>query len=374
MAKASADEMWVLCPHCLVRGLIPRSAQGMQVRCRQCETVFVAEPEPPSREELEEEELQLAPLDLPPAAGTQTAWESPEAEYGMAPEEPVAHPMVGKMPPIPPAPPEKLPEYMIAPPVGAGLFWAFRSNTFTFPWHLSGMLQWIYASGGLMFALGLDLAAYLVAVNFALVEPMVLVAAVLLNLVCLSYLVASLYEITVNAAYNCDKLHDWPHAAWTERLIYLIRALYLGAIAAMLALGIAGISSVASDIFWPVFFGVIFLLFPFLMLSGLEADSYFWPVSKPMFRSLRVIWAGWLVFYVLSGLLLGGCAWLTNLLVEQLEFKAPLALGPLWAATVFIYGRLLGRLTWLILQHDDLVAEKKIQAPDLGDSLMQALP
>jgi hypothetical protein len=51
-----------------------------------------------------------------------------------------------------------------------------------------------------------------------------------------------------------------------------------------------------------------------------------------------------------------------------------LALGPLWAATVFIYGRLLGRLTWLILQHDDLVAEKKIQAPDLGDSLMQALP
>ena len=374
MAKASADEMWVVCPHCLVRGLIPRSARGMQVRCRQCEAVFVAEPEPASREELLEEELQLAPLDLPPAAGTQTAWESPEPDYGMAPEEPVAHPMVGKMPPIPPAPPEKLPEYMIAPPKDAGMLWAFGSNTFTFPWHLSGMLQWIYASGGLIFALGLDLVAYIAAMNLGLLEPMILVAAVIFNLVCLSYIVASLFEITVNAAYNCDKLQDWPHAAWTERVIYLFRGVYLVAIAAIPALMIAEFVNLATEVFWPVFSVVVFLLIPFLMLSALEADSYFWPVSWPIFRSLRVVWKGWLVFYVLSGLLLAGCVWLTDLAAEQLLFKMPLALGPLWAATVFIYGRLLGRLTWLILQRDDLVAEKKIQAPDLGDSLMRALP
>ena len=222
--------------------------------------------------------------------------------------------------------------------------------------------------------LGLDLVAYIVAINLGLMEPMILVAAVIFNLVCLSYVVASLFEITVNAAYNCDKLQDWPHAAWTERVIYLFRGMYFVAIAAIPALGIAELVNLATEVFWPVFSVVVFLLFPFLMLSALEADSYFWPVSRPIFRSLRVVWKGWLVFYVLSGLLLAGCAWLTNLAAEQLLFKMPLALGPLWAATVFIYGRLLGRLTWLILQRDDLVAEKKIQAPDFGDSLMRALP
>ena len=123
--------------------------------------------------------------------------------------------------------------------------------------------------------------------------------------------------------------------------------------------GIAKACSLAGDVFWLVLAAVELLLFPILLLAALEADSIFWPISRPIFESLVRVWYGWGVFYVLSGLLLAGCGLLTVQVFKYSELMTPLIAGPILAAAIFIYGRLLGRLTWLILNKTDPTRQRR---------------
>src|SRR5262249_10571588 len=93
--------------------------------------------------------------------------------------------------------------------------------------------------------------------------------------------------------------------------------------------------------------------------AGLEADSVFWPVSKPVFRSLKLVWHVWAVFYVVTALLGLGVGMATWTLFLWSTLQMPLIAGPMWAAAVFIYGRLLGRLAWFILQKSNTPEQKK---------------
>ena len=62
----------------------------------------------------------------------------------------------------------------------------------------------------------------------------------------------------------------------------------------------------------------------------------------------------WLAFYFFSALLLGAFSGIAYFTTASLGTVSGLVLGPLEAATIFIYGRLLGRLAWLILRNDEL--------------------
>ncbi len=131
----------------------------------------------------------------------------------------------------------------------------------------------------------------------------------------------------------------------------MLRLGYLAGLTALPAAGIALLASMADEsLLIPVLAVCEFLLFPILLLAVLESDSLIWPISAPIFSSLVRVARGWIVFYLISGLMLGGCAWITIIAFSRLGLLTPLAVGPLWAAAIFIYGRLLGRLTWLILR------------------------
>ena len=90
----------------------------------------------------------------------------------------------------------------------------------------------------------------------------------------------------------------------------------------------------------------MFLLFPFLLLSALEAGSPLTPFSLPILMSLRHHGRAWLAFYGQSIALFAAC-WLIGLVLwTVLPALALLPIGVVLASTLMIYFRLLGRLAW----------------------------
>jgi hypothetical protein len=88
------------------------------------------------------------------------------------------------------------------------------------------------------------------------------------------------------------------------------------------------------------------LVFPILLLSAMEADSFFVPYSPVVLATLRHYWHGWLAFYLIVGAMLGTWIFAFGALVREAPYAALILSGPILAAMLIIYGRLLGRLAW----------------------------
>jgi hypothetical protein len=94
---------------------------------------------------------------------------------------------------------------------------------------------------------------------------------------------------------------------------------------------------------------IAFLLYPIVLLSSLEANSPYSPLTLPILKSLKTVGWAWGVFYGLSfGLML---AWLPILVwtIDQsglTQFLTMFVIAPLAAGWWFLYARLLGRLAW----------------------------
>ena len=58
--------------------------------------------------------------------------------------------------------------------------------------------------------------------------------------------------------------------------------------------------------FWPVMFGTLFITYPIALMSALEANSVWVPLTKPVARSLLVAGESWLLFFLLAGGLSAG--------------------------------------------------------------------
>src|SRR5262249_1819733 len=88
------------------------------------------------------------------------------------------------------------------------------------------------------------------------------------------------------------------------------------------------------------------LFFPVLLLSAMEADSHFVPYSPPVLRTLATYWHGWLMFYLLScGTFAGGIV-AFNASFQAALYSTIFLSGPVLAAMMLVYARLLGRLAW----------------------------
>jgi hypothetical protein len=90
------------------------------------------------------------------------------------------------------------------------------------------------------------------------------------------------------------------------------------------------------------------VLFPILLLSALECESFFVPLSPRVWGTLGRFAGTWLAFYIVSTLLLA--AWLvpTSFAVQAAPYASVLLAAPALAAVMLIYARLLGRLAWRI--------------------------
>jgi hypothetical protein len=308
--------------------------------------------------------LTPEPVELPPASGVAHVMTHDEEEIQLAPAPPPPPPrIVASDVPRGSVQIETDRDDEIRPPKNASLYWALTNNVFEFPFRWCALTQWIFSSIGLaatgvslvlsvMGMISASMAGGLQAGVFALVGLLFLLFSV-------SYVTSCFVDIAVNAAHNIDKAHDWPNPDYRDRLMFLVRVVWVATLSGTAASGVTLICALAGEALYIVFFPVFGVLFPILLLAGLEADSLFWPVSKPIFQSVKVAWRAWLSFYLIAGAMWTACGLLTWVLAGTSPLLMPIVMGPIWAAAIFIYGRLLGRLAWFILHKVDLSDKKK---------------
>jgi hypothetical protein len=162
----------------------------------------------------------------------------------------------------------------------------------------------------------------------------------------LSYAAACFLPILIDTAAGNDRITSWFDPNWKE---WAVQFMYL--VCMMLTAGLFG--HVAGEIGeraggqYGIVLGVtVFLTFPIVVLSTQEANSPFIPLSLPILKSLVAFAGGWLLFYALSGLVVGAAAALIALEASVSPYFALLGSGPILATVFLIYPRLLGRLAW----------------------------
>jgi hypothetical protein len=366
MNETASTTVWLACPQCRWRHEFPADTAPVGSRCHQCgSAVVLSPPQVMAKTTLPAVGLTPELVELPPVSGVEQVMTPDPDEIQLSPVSvPLPPSILPSTIPRGSVSVETQRDDVVEPPPNATLYWAFTNNIFQFPFRLYALPQWIFSAIGLtataecllLSLMGLysqSMAGGLQAGIFALVGLLFLAFS-------LSYITSCFIDIAVNAAYNVDKAHDWPNPDYRERLLFFLGIVWVTTLAGTAASAVALIGSMlAGDIAYLIFFPTLGILFPIFLLAGLEADSLFWPASKAIYQSLKNAWRAWLCFYLISGALGAGCGLLTWALLGASPFLIPLVAGPVWAAAIFIYGRMLGRLAWFILQKADLPEEKQ---------------
>lgn len=238
-------------------------------------------------------------------------------------------------------------EAPIAPPR-----WAFFSSVFTFPWREGTVTRWGgmtigYLSVGLISTILLGGGGEGGAIGvmglgfFAL--PLLWI-----TIFTLGYSSDCCLCVLESTAYGHDKIDQWPEGGWREWFPKLLYLMWVGALPTVVCSGIGRLAQMGGLPYWPVMLGALFVLYPIVLLSALEANSVWVPLTLPIIKSLFVLWWAWLLVYVLSGAILTGLGALLLYGLPRREYETIIAFAPLLAASLLIYARLLGRLAWKI--------------------------
>jgi DNA-directed RNA polymerase subunit M/transcription elongation factor TFIIS len=321
----SADFFPMLCPKCQARLHPRRKHVGKRARCPDCDTVFtIAAPPPPT-----------AVKQAAPQRPYQVGEESERAE--------VEHNFLLVQSRLPPEPEPEVPR------------WWFVSGVLTFPWSGDAVGRWLILSllivpaevvGGLIVWIlggGMSQGTHAVA--------MFAVPMAWLTVWSGSYAAACFLAIVQDTGSGNDIVHNWPDGDWRDRLVPFV---YIGLHLVLASVAAAGLAS-------PLYFGmgqawlgmammaVVNFLFPFFLLSAMEADTPLMPYSPVMLRSLWRSAGAWLLVYVESVGVMAAAAGLL-LLAFGAPWLALVALPFVVAAVVFVLARLQGRLAWRIGQ------------------------
>ena len=228
--------------------------------------------------------------------------------------------------------------------------WTFFSGVFNFPWQTQTIFRWTYLSLDFI-ALGLLVAFML---SFASKQggfPLIALAFFALPLIWLtvwsfSYAAASCLPVLIDTAAGNDRIETWPEPNWKEWALQLIYISYIGIVAEVLSYIVGQVCAILTGSPWIASVVALFILFPVVLLSALEANTLWVPFTAPILKSLKTLWWGWLLFYALTALMAG--AWLALLLIgiSIAPYLTMLVAGPTLSAVLLIGSRLLGRLAW----------------------------
>jgi hypothetical protein len=226
--------------------------------------------------------------------------------------------------------------------------WTFFSGVFSYPWHGANNVRWAAMSVGMSitFVLAWQTAKMLglfgglgneaiMGIPLSMVTIALAIATFSLSAVCL---VAAIQD----TADGHQEPQEGSMPDLNQWLFTFISVATLAALAAALGTPFSFIPEVGPAAF--LVSGM--LLFPILLLSAMEADSFFVPYSPVILATLRYYWHGWLTFYLLASTMLGLWIFGFDALAREAPLAAILLSGPVVAAMLLIYGRLLGRLAW----------------------------
>jgi hypothetical protein len=169
----------------------------------------------------------------------------------------------------------------------------------------------------------------------------------------MGFLCAHCQAIVEETAYGSDVVEGWPSFDWKGWIATFFFAGSVLCEAAALSYVLALPQLVGSVL--PAIV-LTFVLYPVFLLSALENDNPFIPISLPVLRSFKTVWWAWWLFYLHSGILLTlwfGVTLLFRLLHPDVSlYLTVFIIGPLLAIVLMIYARLLGRLTWCASQEE----------------------
>ncbi|MBX9789340.1 MAG: hypothetical protein K2Y37_10535 [Pirellulales bacterium] len=342
----AADLVLVKCSLCGTRMHFPRRDVGRKAKCPDCGTVNAIVPRPD-----QPRSRDAKPRDA--KAGTKATAAPPESRATVYD--------VGSATAPPPAPtsfvaPRSIVERIEVPEPPR---WTFFSGVFGFPWSRGMVARWAGISLGLL-VVGCIAAILLgmVGANGLGRETVLATGAwglliFFALLWSLSYASGLMLVIVRETAEGADTLDESPDIDWRNWIFPLVYLLEISAQAVALGWGVRWLLKLGfSD--WPagaIGLGVTtFLTLPVLLLSALESGSALLPFSGPILRSLaRLSWA-WLLFYGLTAALMTPIAGALALAITPYYWWGCLAAGPLVAAYLLLYARLLGRLGWLVTE------------------------
>jgi DNA-directed RNA polymerase subunit RPC12/RpoP len=163
----------------------------------------------------------------------------------------------------------------------------------------------------------------------------------------LAGLASIFFVIITESSEGNATIHSWPSANFTDwfpQLLYLITA-------AIFSLGPGAILArfgLDDPLFRTASVAIGFMLsFPIIVLSQLEIGSPFGLVSFRVVQSLIKCPFSWLVFYIETGILIAICA-LVAYFAEHTHILFTFLFTPLFVMSILLYGRLLGRLGWVL--------------------------
>ncbi len=227
--------------------------------------------------------------------------------------------------------------------------WTFFSGVTDFLIRPEVAIRWVYSS------LGVCVMGWLIAMclhfyaTFPMALPFFVLPLIWITIMALSYLAANNMAILLETAGGNDKVDGWPEPDFRDQATDLIYLSFIAIVAGVCSFFISGFLGILIGGGWKLSLAVLFLLYPIILLSTLEANSPFVPLSLPILRSLKTVHWAWGVFYALAGGLLLVWFWPLFWLREQsgwMQFFGMIFLAPLIAGWGLLYGRLLGRLAW----------------------------
>ena len=233
------------------------------------------------------------------------------------------------------------------------------SGVFDFPWHRGCLEKWIWLSVGAMLIAemellgwsmgrGIGLGAGIGAAGPAVLSMLFQVLAGCLGVCWAGVFFINLLTILGDTAAGADDVGQWPEAAafvdWAGSTFFVINSLALSVLAGQ---GLGWLLDQAELPGVIVMVAVPVVLFPWLLLSMLEANSPVVPLSKFGVRQPARKWRAWIGFYLATiPLFLSiGASAIAAMLLGSLVLAIPV-LAMTAVAVLMIYFRLLGRLAW----------------------------
>ncbi len=230
--------------------------------------------------------------------------------------------------------------------------WTFFSGVYTFPWHVEVWWRWLLMSIGLSLLgliVGLVAMILLERSDYSLVVvAFFLLPAIWVMVWSVSYGAACWLAVVEDTASGNQRIFNWQEGSWRDSVLTTCYVGYVASVSIAAGYGTGLLVELAGGNFWLGMLPAAWLLFPILTLSSLEAGQWWVPLTKPIVRSLAQHAGGWLMYYMVSSVVVGGGALVGLLFLTRLPAAGLLLLGPMWSTIVLIHARLLGRLGSII--------------------------
>lgn len=368
------------CPVCHTRLDVTLDKVGKAIECPDCGTRFAvprpktAPVEPDPMDAIEEGYGLAAPVDvahrkpavfdaedmaslvseeprsIPDRQGLEEEWKNFNQQLRSMPVVP------GERTPIRRSEPEHVPTE------------SFVRGIFTFPFYRSSIAYWLALTLGLMFVV--------LPPTFAVVWTMkqpepdwlwVIVASILALFSGLLWILmtsSTCMAILQDTAEGLDEVEGWPEGQVFEWLFDTSYILTAALLSTALGVGTVRLLEAMGQFWWPAGIVVGWLLFPFALVSLLEAGSPLLPFSLPIFRSLATAWWAWLTFYFEATFLFAVTGGLGALVTIPTHYwGSPVAIV-LVVTALMIYFRLLGRLVWFCSHTGEIEGEESNRSDD----------